>query len=454
MTDTPVGWPQSVAQRAGLHMVFFGLLGLTVLTDAIPPRIRFGRWNDLLGRLAFGDALPTIPPGAELWRHEPSPKFRPAADISCLIVAGALDTGGVEMVVAALGEGLPNYGIETEIAYTEEGRISSSLRERGVRVTLVPDSQLAGFVNDRRPDTIQLHRVGRGLFGALAKYASRTVPVFHAMESYLNRPTWAEFAEFVRASATSIAVSSPVAEYFNSRLNIRSEVVVNGVAAPVGDLLARHEIERRRLAEALGIGVAPNEIFVVALQRFSDQKNPAGLVDAFLLAAETNRQLRLVIAGAPSSWLEVRRADALRRMHPDGNRVHFLGDSDPAALLIGGDLFAIDSFAEGGPMAAVEALSCGLPVVLSDVGFARGLVHASQVPGRVVSRANPSMESSSVASQRRRRHQSNRAEFAEALLDISAAVPRRVFGPPEGFSRESMISGHARILKEVAALHD
>lgn len=427
-----------------------GLQGLTMVTDALPPRIRFGHWNTLMNRLALTDGLPSVASGEPLWQSAPAPAHASQIDLRSLIVAGALDTGGVETVVATLAEGLPAHGIDVEVICSDEGRISHRLRDRGVRVTRVPTEGLAGFVETRQPDAIQLHRIDRDMLTALTPTAPRTIPVFHAMESYIDEATWSVLEAFAQRSSTCIAVSPSVADFFAARIAITADVVVNGVASPLGDLSARHEGERSRLATAIGVQFAADDVVVVALQRFSDQKNAAGLVDAFLLAAESDPRLRLVMAGAPSSWLEVRRADILRKTHPAGGRVHLLGDSDPAALLLGGDMFALDSFAEGGPVSAVEAVACGLPVVLSDVGFTRDLVAAAAVPGRVIRRANETLTQASYAAQRRRRHQSNRADFAAALLALAGTEARRVSGPPDRFSLPTMIAGHARALRVAA----
>lgn len=435
-----------------MQLTELGLRGLTVVTDAVPPRFRFGRWNDLLSGLAVAEGLSTIAEEGELWQPESRVQSAPDPDRRCLIVAGALDTGGVESVVATLALGLPSHGLAVEVACSEEGRVSQWLRARGVRITRVENSELAKFVSSRQPDVIQLQRIDRALLVALDQHARRTVPVFHAMESYLDELTWTELAAFTCQTPSCIAVSRSVADFFGSRIDVSPEIVVNGVSSPVNDLRRRHESERRRLSNAIGIEIPQGDVVVVALQRFSDQKNAAGLVDAFLLASETNPHLRLVVAGAPNSWLEFRRADVLRRAHPNGGRVHFLGDSDPAALLIGGDLFALNSFAEGGPISAVEAVACGLPTVLSDVGFARELLASTEVPGRVVRRANSAMTQVALSRERRKLHQSNRVEFAEALLQMAKESPRLTIGAPAGFSRPAMVSGHARVLRMAASL--
>ena len=452
MTQHPADNSDTVRRRLGLRLEATGIRVLTVTTDAIPPRYRFGHWNRVLDLLASRDGLPFVEQRSV--SELPVSAMEPAPgpfDLRCLVVAGALDTGGVESVVATLARGLPSHGFQTEVVCSTDGRTARALREQGIQVTQATAEDLPALVRARRPDVIQLHRIDVPLLTALRPYAGHTVPVFHAMESYLDRAAWGTLADFTADSPAGIAVSESVARFFGARLSaLDIHVVVNGVRPPADDLLAGRATERDRLASALGLRFGPDDVVVVGLQRFSDQKNAAGLVDAFLLAAEYDPRLRLVVAGAPNNWLEVRRADLLRRSHPLGHRVHLLGDSDPWTLLLAGDLYALNSFAEGGPVSAVEAVSCGLPVVLSDVGFARQLVDAADVPGIVVDRANPSMSQAALAAQRRRTHQSNRDAFAGALLELAGPRPVARAAVPELFTERAMVSGHASVLHNVA----
>lgn len=440
-------------KRVPLWLENVGIRILTVVTDAIPPRYRFGHWNRVLAGLAFRDPLPAIESRGGFWhaaRAIPAPAE--TSDVRCMLVVGSLDKGGIETVVAALAQGLPAHGVGVEVVCSAEGYTAGVLRERGVEVSLLQADDLPDHVLARRPDVIQLHRVETPLLTALRPFAQRTVPVFHAIESYIDRATWTSLARITADSPARIAVSHSVAGYFKDRLRCGDvQVVVNGVPDLDLSQLDRHRHQRDRLGSAVGVQFRGDDIIVVSLQRFSDQKNSAGLVDAFLLAAESNQRLHLVIAGSPDNWLEVRRSDILRRRHRMGDRVHFLGSSDALALLLGGDVFALDSYAEGGPVVAVEAISCGLPTVLSDVGFARELLAASRVPGRVVNRANAEFTGKSMARQRRRRHQANRAEFARALLLMAQQEPRVERGVPEAFTERNMIAEHARILREAAS---
>jgi glycosyltransferase involved in cell wall biosynthesis len=87
--------------------------------------------------------------------------------------------------------------------------------------------------------------------------------------------------------------------------------------------------------------------------------------------------LASLVAGAPDIHLcLVGRDDGegpkLRRAAADlgvASRVHFLGyQADARALLPGFDIFTLPSLCEGQPIALLEAMDAGLPVVASNVG--------------------------------------------------------------------------------------
>ncbi len=429
-------------------------LGLTAVTDLLPPRLRFGHWQRVLNLLSLRGGLPAVP-------RDRVPSVVPREDgpvqtvcrprHRCLLLAGSLDGGGVEAVVSALARGLPRHGFDVDVLCSGVGRVARELQASGVRVVQAPDRDLPGLIAEYRPDVIQLHRMDRALIEPLARVQAPVVPLFHAMESYLNEDTWSTLISLTQRSPLCVAVSDGVRAYFAARLGAaRIRVVVNGVRTVEAAVVER-SAARQAVGRAIDVQIRDDDLVVVALQRFSDQKNAAGLVDAFLKAQETEPRLRLVMAGAPDNWLEVRRADLLRRGHKGGARVHLLGDSDPWIVLSAADLYALDSFAEGGPLSAVEAAVCGLPIVISDVGFARELIAASGVRGECVSRANVDASARAMAGQRRRRHQSNLDEFSQALVRATTfgRTPGGVV--PEPFTEEAMVRGHAIALLDAIA---
>ncbi len=434
----------AVRDRLALRSLFV----LTAITDWVPPRIRFGHWQRLLTLLAPREMLAALPKGPSdaLAQDRTVPRTADARPgPRCLIVAGPMDAGGVESVVSMLALGLPRHGIRVEVVTTSAGRVAEALRSSGVTVTSCPAGELRSLVAARRPDVIQLHRPDPGLVEPLVGVGIPVVPVLHAMESYLDRRAWSLLGELIGAGHPGIAVSEEVRGFFLSRLaGADVRVVVNGVRDTGDDAPARPEA-RIAVGRAIGVELADQDVLVVGLQRYSDQKNAAGLVDAFVLAADRDPRLHLVLAGSPDNWLEFRRADAVRRLSAHRSRIHLLGDSDAGTVFGAGDVYVLDSFAEGGPLTAVEAVVHGLPVVLSDVGFSRQLVGSPGVLGEVVPRANADYTQRSMAAQRRRRHQSNRSDLAEAILRVTSAAGGRS-ELPRAFTEDAMLLGHASVL--------
>ena len=66
---------------------------------------------------------------------------------------------------------------------------------------------------------------------------------------------------------------------------------------------------------------------------------------------------------------------ALLERHPARDRFHLLGPRDDVPRLLAAlDILASSSYSEGFPNVIVEAMACGVPCAVSDVGDSRALV--------------------------------------------------------------------------------
>lgn len=123
------------------------------------------------------------------------------------------------------------------------------------------------------------------------------------------------------------------------------------------------------------LGISTDDQWIVSVGRLDTQKNPAMMLGAFARLRAAGRRLRLLVVGdgvlRESLQLLAERAGV-------ADRVHFLGLCKTAViadLLKAADLFALSSAYEGMPMALLEALGCGLPAVVTEVGEVRRVVH-------------------------------------------------------------------------------
>ncbi|HEY3443682.1 MAG TPA: glycosyltransferase [Paludibaculum sp.] len=119
-------------------------------------------------------------------------------------------------------------------------------------------------------------------------------------------------------------------------------------------------------------GFGDSDFLVVSVGRLDPQKNPLALIDAFAAAFRNDVSAQLLMAGDGSL-----RGSAVQQASELGvaARVHFLGtQADVAEMLVAGDVFALASDWEGTPLAVMEAMAAGLPVVARAVGGVPELV--------------------------------------------------------------------------------
>ncbi len=427
------------------HGAYLALTGLTAVVDLLPARLRFGHVRTAT-RLLLRTSVPVLA-GSPRGPAPEAPSTTGGGAARCALVTGSLDVGGVEAVVGLLARRLPAEGLPTRVLALSGGRMAETLRAAGVPVTLCEnDAALCrALVEDTGLEVVQVHNVGADTSDALLATGLPLVPVVHNIELYRTPAAWAATDRLAAAARVTIAVSDAVRRHHVDHLRAgaggRVVVIPNG-APPV--LLATapgREEARETVSAFLGTSLA-DDLLVVSLARYSAQKNMTGLVDAALLACRQEPRLRFVVAGEPEDWLEYRRADALRRSEPAGDRVHLIGDSDAATLLAAADVFTLNSFFEGWPVSATEAAAMGIPLALADVGGARELLADETTQGVVApNAAGTELSLASVSRARRARHQTTRAAFASALVE--AARTGRPGTRSDRFSHETMVRTHA-----------
>jgi glycosyltransferase involved in cell wall biosynthesis len=136
-------------------------------------------------------------------------------------------------------------------------------------------------------------------------------------------------------------------------------IIENGV-----DLSAFHPDEQARHEVRAELGLSDSAWVIGTVGRLVSDKNPALLLRASLPLL--GPQVRLLFVGDGPLAPELR---ALAAAQPEGRFVSFLGArQDVPRLLAALDVFALSSRTEGLPLALLEAMSVGLPIVATAVG--------------------------------------------------------------------------------------
>ena len=144
----------------------------------------------------------------------------------------------------------------------------------------------------------------------------------------------------------------------------------------------RPAINRAKARAWLGLD---DEFLFISLARHVPQKNAYGLVTAFSDVARAIPRAHLLIAGRPDDRPYAEQVRLLRDRLPERNKIHLRENlPNPSAVLAAADGFVLNSFIEGWPLASMEALCAGLPVVMSDVGGAREQIGLDGERGYVV----------------------------------------------------------------------
>ena len=120
------------------------------------------------------------------------------------------------------------------------------------------------------------------------------------------------------------------------------------------------------MEEALPIAIGEDEFILLFVGRLAEVKDLPTMLRAFALALEREPRLRLWIVGDG----KVRAClQGLAEELGLGERVRFWGQRlDTAAFFRVAGAFVISSVSEGLPMSLLQAMSIGLPAIVTDVG--------------------------------------------------------------------------------------
>lgn len=183
----------------------------------------------------------------------------------------------------------------------------------------------------------------------------------------------------VRLSDRTFAVSKDIADHVRARSKQaagRVEVLHLGVGDPP-------VLEASRTEVRAALGLSTEDRLIVTASRLAPQKALHVMIHAL---AQLPPSTRLIVLGVGPLEDELRSlADRLGL----AERVRWLGfRSDIAEHIAAADVFSLSSIWEGVPLAAMEAIQLGVPIVATNVGGMGELVHDGR-SGRLVRPGNP-----------------------------------------------------------------
>jgi glycosyltransferase involved in cell wall biosynthesis len=227
--------------------------------------------------------------------------------------------------------------------------------------------RLTDFFKQEKIDIVQTHLFYANILGSVAAHRAG-VPVIATLHS-IAPPTglrnhliqWIE-DYCLRAYATRVlAVGNVVAKAHAGHYGKRKlDVILNGIPKPQ----PVHSEERQRLrGEITGNGTKP---IIVTVGRFARAKGYEDMIQAFKLLQQNEVKPVLLMVGTGSMVDSIKRQVENSRL---SQSVILIGErTDVPQLLASSDVFASSSHREGLPLAVLEAMMAGLPVVATSVG--------------------------------------------------------------------------------------
>lgn len=327
-----------------------------------------------------------------------------------------LNRGGLERVVIELAKAQRAAGHDVQVVCLyERGGLAGELDAAGIPVHAVGKRQgidlrallrLRRAIVRHRSQVLHSHNSIPHYYAVFATFGRRfrrVVNTRHGMGdiSPSSRREW-----LFRQSMRGTDVVATVCEAARARLAATAAAPPDKLrAVPNGIHVDRFQPgdagTRARLVAALGL--APGTRLVGFVGRLNWAKDLGTLVRAFEVVAARRDDVALVLVGDGEERAALQAQVAGAGL---GARVRLLGDRDDVPELLSGfDLFAMSSISEGYSIALLEACASALPVVATDVGGNREIVHDGS-HGRLVPARDPQA-------------------LTAALLDVLDDPPRR-----------------------------
>jgi glycosyltransferase involved in cell wall biosynthesis len=301
-----------------------------------------------------------------------------------------LNIGGPSVHVILLSHGLRPLGYDTRLVVgresEREGNLFALAEEKGVACETVAGlgreiaplkdlmalAGLARLMRAWRPQIVHTHTAKAGLLGRLAARAAGVPTVVHTfhghvLRGYFTPPKQALFrrleALLARAADALVAVSE----------SVKQDLVALGVARadkirviPLGLELLPLAAELPRGVLRREAGLAEGTPLVGMVGRLVPIKDVPGFLRAARLVLDERPSVRFALVGDGEERAAL---EALASELGLRDAVHFFGWRQQLGPVYGDlDVVVNASRNEGTPVALIEALAAGRPVVATDVG--------------------------------------------------------------------------------------
>lgn len=315
------------------------------------------------------------------------------------IITG-LTRGGAETMLYRLLSRVDRGRFESSVVcLKEEGPMTERIRALGIpvhslnlraRLLDAPGLlRLRGLLKTVRPDLVQTWLYHADLLGGLATKLTGSIPVVWGIRMSRLEPPGIKRSTILAARVCArLSRRLPARIVCCSESGLRTHAAIGYDATKMTVIPNGFDVEsfcpdpRARESVRSELGITPSAPVAGLVARFHPQKDHAGFLRAALRLAGRIPDSSFLLAGHGIDWKNSMLRDAIESAgHRD--RFRLIGPRDDVARLCAAFDVAVSSssYGEGFPNAVGEAMACGVPCVVTDVGDSAWVVGDT---GRVV----------------------------------------------------------------------
>lgn len=234
---------------------------------------------------------------------------------------------------------------------------------------------LKRIIGEGNFDLIHCHTPVGALIARLAalgvrKKGTKVIYTAHGFHFFQGAPlvNWLCFypVEWVLSFVTDVLITINKEDYARAQKHLHAKRLeyVPGVGIDTGKFRENRDSRQDKRRE---LGFGDGDFLILTVAEMTRNKNHITILKALSLLREEPEfaHMHYLICGRGEVWEEL--ADSARILCID-DHVHFLGyRTDAPELYRCSDLFAFMPFREGLSVALMEAMSCGMPVVCSQI---------------------------------------------------------------------------------------
>ncbi|MFH1641255.1 MAG: glycosyltransferase family 4 protein [Candidatus Omnitrophota bacterium] len=313
--------------------------------------------------------------------------------MNILYLTNHINAGGITSYVLSLAKGLKARGHDVYIAASDKGQLLDKFILEGINYIPIPlktkseasPKVLISFfilmktMKEKGIDIIHSNtRVTQVLAYFLGRHAHK--PYVSTCHGFFKRrfsrrifPCW---------GAKVIAISQQVKEHLIRDFGVkenRVRLIHNGV-----DIDDFRQTAGKRLNAKLNLGLTSGPVIGI-VARLSGVKGHVYLIEAMKTVVKKFPDAQLLIVGEGRLGKDLENLCA--RLGLGDNIVFLSSVTDTTRVLSAMDLFVLPSLEEGLGLSLMEAMASGLPVIGSDVGGIKSLIHHGNT-GLLVKRAD------------------------------------------------------------------